>query len=162
MQQQTEVIKSLFKKEQGVFSDEIPIGSEPIYISAIRGSSINNLEELLLIGADCIITETNDGSVIVKDFKEDENAKDFYRIVITGLDKNPADERLVYDIENQTLYEDFTYSRNYDIHASAGARTEELYYVKDNVETLLIKKDINISKENDKIITKIHISYKYH
>ena len=83
------VVKTLrVKAGDGTFPDAsaYPIGTEPRYISAIRNSNNNNLEEQLLLGTDCIKTFWYDGDdeddlnyhTRIEYRKDIENPTDFY------------------------------------------------------------------------------------
>ena len=89
MAHETQVIKYL-KKKQNDDLDHSPItwlGSKPCFISPIRNSSLNNLEEQLILGTDNYLAtyEDNDGNTHIEQSfctvnLEKEDSTDYYRM----------------------------------------------------------------------------------
>lgn len=77
------VISKLSKKSSTGFDTPYPIGTDAKYISGIRGTHVNNIEEQFLIGFDCITTTEilEDGTeFIVQEFRDDTVTQEYYII----------------------------------------------------------------------------------
>lgn len=75
------VLKFLKRKKTGsTYSDNIYFGAEQRFVSALRGTSNNNLEEQNILGMDCIITsEWEDTTRIeTKEFRNEELVTGYY------------------------------------------------------------------------------------
>lgn len=68
------VIKSLQTKDNSGFSSPSYLGTEQYFVSPLRGSSINNLEEQFVIGVDCITSSWIDEQGVKRTNKEFYNA----------------------------------------------------------------------------------------
>ena len=88
MAHETQVVKYLRKKENDGFNSPITwLGSKPCFISPIRNSSLNNLEEQLILGTDNYLStyEDNEGNVYVEQSfctanLDIEDSADYYRL----------------------------------------------------------------------------------
>ena len=104
------VIYYLMQKNNDInssFSDCIYFGSKPQFISTIRGTSINNLEEQLLIGCDAITEEwidENNNTHIIKKFCSDKKDSEYY--ILETIIYNPDEITVEYIIDNNILYID--------------------------------------------------------
>ena len=77
------VISKLSKKSSTGFDTPYPIGTDAKYISGVRGTHVNNIEEQFLIGFDCITTTEilEDGTeFVVQEFKDDTVTQEYYII----------------------------------------------------------------------------------
>lgn len=93
-----EVIKFLRQKVNDSFENSITyLGAEQRFVGALRNSSVNNLEEQLLIGTDTVtsLTTDEDGNILMeKSFyvkKEDSSESDYYKLESITY-KNTTDE----------------------------------------------------------------------
>lgn len=80
------VITQARRKNSVGFDSPLPIGTSAKYVTGIRGTSVNNIEENMLLGYDLITTiETNpiEGVThIIKEFKKEEDENNYYYIDI--------------------------------------------------------------------------------
>lgn len=87
------VVRYIRKKlEDGNFDSPVYLGSEARFVSSSRGSTLNNLEEQLLIGSDTITEEwiDEDGNLrTIKEFRSELLDSEYYRL-----------ESIAYDYEN--------------------------------------------------------------
>ena len=77
------VISKLSKKSSTGFDTPYPIGTDAKYISGVRGTHVNNIEEQFLIGFDCITTTEilEDGTeFVVQEFRDDTVTQEYYII----------------------------------------------------------------------------------
>ena len=77
------VISKLSKKNSAGFDTPYPIGTDAKYISGVRGTHVNNIEEQFLIGFDCITTTEilEDGTeFVVQEFRDDTVTQEYYII----------------------------------------------------------------------------------
>ena len=77
------VISKLSKKNSTGFDVPYPIGTDAKYISGVRGTHVNNIEEQFLIGFDCITTTEilEDGTeFVVQEFRDDTVTQEYYII----------------------------------------------------------------------------------
>ena len=77
------VISKLSKKSSTGFETPYPIGTDAKYISGVRGTHVNNIEEQFLIGFDCITTTEilEDGTeFIIQEFRDDTVTQEYYII----------------------------------------------------------------------------------
>ena len=77
------VISKLSKKSSTGFETPYPIGTDAKYISGVRGTHVNNIEEQFLIGFDCITTTEilEDGTeFVVQEFRDDTVTQEYYII----------------------------------------------------------------------------------
>ena len=77
------VISKLSKKNSTGFDIPYPIGTDAKYISGVRGTHVNNIEEQFLIGFDCITTTEilEDGTeFVVQEFRDDTVTQEYYII----------------------------------------------------------------------------------
>ena len=77
------VISKLSKKSSTGFDTPYPIGTDAKYISGVRGTHVNNIEEQFLIGFDCITTTKilEDGTeFVVQEFRDDTVTQEYYII----------------------------------------------------------------------------------
>lgn len=77
------VISKLSKKSSTGFDTPYPIGTDAKYISGVRGTHVNNIEEQFLIGFDCITTTEilEDGTeFIIQEFRDDTVTQEYYII----------------------------------------------------------------------------------
>ena len=77
------VISKLSKKSSTGFDIPYPIGTDAKYISGVRGTHVNNIEEQFLIGFDCITTTEilEDGTeFIIQEFRDDTVTQEYYII----------------------------------------------------------------------------------
>ena len=77
------VISKLSKKNSTGFDVPYPIGTDAKYISGVRGTHVNNIEEQFLIGFDCITTSEilEDGTeFVVQEFRDDTVTQEYYII----------------------------------------------------------------------------------
>ena len=77
------VISKLSKKSSIGFDTPYPIGTDAKYISGVRGTHVNNIEEQFLIGFDCITTTEilEDGTeFVVQEFRDDTVTQEYYII----------------------------------------------------------------------------------
>ena len=77
------VISKLSKKSSTGFDTSYPIGTDAKYISGVRGTHVNNIEEQFLIGFDCITTTEilEDGTeFVVQEFRDDTVTQEYYII----------------------------------------------------------------------------------
>ena len=77
------VISKLSKKNSTGFDTPYPIGTDAKYISGVRGTHVNNIEEQFLIGFDCITTTEilEDGTeFVVQEFRDDTVTQEYYII----------------------------------------------------------------------------------
>ena len=77
------VIWKLSKKSSTGFDTPYPIGTDAKYISGVRGTHVNNIEEQFLIGFDCITTTEilEDGTeFVVQEFRDDTVTQEYYII----------------------------------------------------------------------------------
>ena len=79
------VISKLSKKSSTGFDTPYPIGTDAKYISGVRGTHVNNIEEQFLIGFDCITTTEilEDGTeFVIQEFRDDTVTQEYYIIEI--------------------------------------------------------------------------------
>lgn len=77
------VISKLSKKSSTGFDTPYPIGTDAKYISGVRGTHVNNIEEQFLIGFDCITTTEilEDGTeFVIQEFRDDTVIQEYYII----------------------------------------------------------------------------------
>ena len=77
------VISKLSKKSSTGFDTPYPIGTDAKYISGVRGTHVNNIEEQFLIGFDCITTTEilEDGTeFVIQEFRDDTVTQEYYII----------------------------------------------------------------------------------
>ena len=77
------VFSKLSKKSSTGFDTPYPIGTDAKYISGVRGTHVNNIEEQFLIGFDCITTTEilEDGTeFVVQEFRDDTVTQEYYII----------------------------------------------------------------------------------
>ena len=77
------VISKLSKKSSTGFDIPYPIGTDAKYISGVRGTHVNNIEEQFLIGFDCFTTTEilEDGTeFVVQEFRDDTVTQEYYII----------------------------------------------------------------------------------
>ena len=77
------VISKLSKKSSTGFDTPYPIGTDAKYISGVRGTHVNNIEEQFLIGFDCITTTEilDDGTeFVIQEFRDDTVTQEYYII----------------------------------------------------------------------------------
>lgn len=77
------VISKLSKKSSTGFDTPYPIGTDAKYISGVRGTHVNNIEEQFLIGFDCITTTEilEDGTeLVIQEFRDDTITQEYYII----------------------------------------------------------------------------------
>ena len=77
------VISKLSKKNSTDFDTPYPIGTDAKYISGVRGTHVNNIEEQFLIGFDCITTTEilEDGTeFVIQEFRDDTVTQEYYII----------------------------------------------------------------------------------
>ena len=81
------------KVDDSTYSSPVYLGAYPQYVGALRKSHNANLEEQLILGADCITTETwgleNEAMVhsIVKEFHDGEQSTDYYKLTAKIYDE---------------------------------------------------------------------------
>jgi len=80
------VITQVRRKNSIGFDSPLPIGTSAKYVTGIRGTGVNNIEENILLGYDLITTtEVNpiEGvNHIIKEFRKEEDENDYYYIDI--------------------------------------------------------------------------------
>ena len=77
------VISKLSKKSSTGLDTPYPIGTDAKYISGVRGTHVNNIEEQFLIGFDCITTTEilEDGTeFVIQEFRDDTVTQEYYII----------------------------------------------------------------------------------
>lgn len=80
---QANIIKSLQVKKARGFYAPVFLGTDPYLVGAIRGTSLNNLEEEMILGMDCITTsweENNGTKKSIKEFRREDIHQNYYRI----------------------------------------------------------------------------------
>lgn len=100
------------KVDDSTYSSPVYLGAYPQYVSALRQSHNANLEEQLILGTDCITTETwgleNEAMVhsIVKEFHDGKQSTDYYKLTIKIYDEvsdfNVNESILVLGSDNDT------------------------------------------------------------
>lgn len=89
------VVRYIRKKlEDGNFDSPVYLGSEVRFVSSLRGATLNNLEEQLLIGCDTVTEEwvDEDGNLrITKEFQDESLASEYYKL-----------DSIIYDYNNIT------------------------------------------------------------
>ena len=98
------VIKFLMTKGADGFSTPSYLGAEQYFVSALRGSKNNNLEEQYLMGVDCITTSwpTAEGvDRITKEYynAQVENPTNYYKLEIYNYNTNTDVEEYISMIE---------------------------------------------------------------
>lgn len=74
------VLKYLRRKKSGKYETPVYIGAEQRFISALRGTNNNNLEEQSILGFDCITTSYWEGTTFCekKEFHDGTKTNEFY------------------------------------------------------------------------------------
>lgn len=85
------------KKADGFSEAPTYIGAKQRFVTAIRNSNLNNLEEQLLLGTDCVTETTYTGSVTTeeKSFYTDKN-KPYYKLITKTIQGGILEEREIY------------------------------------------------------------------
>lgn len=180
------VIKMFRTKNVNGFSSPSYIGAEQYFVSPIRGSSSNNLEEQLLIGIDCETTSwiEDDGTKrITKEFRTGDTEFNYYKLEIYQYaNSSILDEYIGYvndilsfkvnqaDVDNSALAEGTLKITNSDIYSFGEednirvnpvltAELQELYFVSETDTTLVTTKRIlKIFNNNQEIVKEIIVN----
>ena len=74
------VLKYLRRKKSGAYETPVYIGAEQRFVSALRGTNNNNLEEQSILGFDCITTSYWEGTTFCekKEFHDGTKTNEFY------------------------------------------------------------------------------------
>ena len=87
------ILKFLKRKiDSGTYGEDLYFGAEQKFVSALRGTSNNNLEEQSILGMDCIVTASWDNTnyIEVREFRN-ENVTTGYYILETTVFNASAD-----------------------------------------------------------------------
>lgn len=74
------ILKYLKRKVSGSYETPVYIGAEQRFVTALRGSKNNNLEEQSILGLECIETSHWEGTVLYerKEFHDGSRVNDYY------------------------------------------------------------------------------------
>lgn len=74
------IIKYLKRKKSGSYEEPVYIGAEQRFISPLRGTNNNNLEEQNILGLDCITTSYWKNSVLyeIREFRDTTKTNNYY------------------------------------------------------------------------------------
>lgn len=177
------VVKMLRTKNASGFSSPSYIGAEQYFVSPIRGSSSNNLEEQLLIGIDCETTswtEADGTKRITKEFRKEDTVSNYYKLEIyqytnssileeyigyvdgvlsfkineADVDTTEIDDG-VLKIENSSIY-GLDAEDRLTVNPVMTAELQELYFVSDTDVTLVTTKRIlKIFNDGNEIVKEI-------
>lgn len=74
------IIKYLKRKKSGGYEEPVNIGAEQRFVTALRGTNNNNLEEQNILGSDCITTSYWKNSVLyeIREFRDSSRTSNYY------------------------------------------------------------------------------------
>lgn len=161
-----EIIETIAKTIDGKIQ-EYPIGAQQRFIGALRNSSVNNLEEQLLLGCDCFTTsyqDENNHRIVIKEFHgetiDSVNFSGFYVLKTIFYFEFPAIKTYVNDngeIESQIILNVFDLKEE-DLPQDAKnilIQEDELYFQKHDGEEISIAKkttELTILDNNNRVL----------
>lgn len=176
----SEVIRQLKQKiDNSTYSSPIYLGAHPQYVGALRKSHNANLEEQLILGTDCVTTETwelEDESMvhnIIKEFHDGTETADYYKLTAKIYDEisdfEVDDNVLVFSSRSHVVNEQklvlssgsgvsdqiLVLTSNPSSAANFGLKREVLSYIDTNGNEIKISTKITTQERTDEtIITK--------
>lgn len=143
------VVKFLKRKINGNYEEAVHIGAEQQFVSALRNSNNNNLEEQTLLGLDCVETGAWIGTVyhVVKEFHDGSKTKGFYlldSLIYNAVsDSQIAGEEIQFNSNVVSIDGEFLVIQSEEASITGALDEEQILYVPQNFSSSLAVVNLN-------------------